>query len=59
MSVQNARGFLEYVLNTPELAEKFKGFNLEELRQAIEELNKSLEQEGQPENLSVRPILPI
>lgn len=59
MSLQNARGFLEYVLDNPELAEKFKGFSLEELRQAIEELNKAAEKGGETENCSARPILPI
>ncbi|OPX45165.1 hypothetical protein CLHUN_10520 [Ruminiclostridium hungatei] len=58
MSLQNAREFLDYVGKNPELAEKFKGFTLEELRQALEEVKLSADAENKKPNQAM-PILPI
>ncbi len=58
MSLQNAREFLDYVSNNPLLAEKFRGFTLEELRQAVEEVKLSADTDIKKPN-SAMPILPI
>lgn len=58
MSLQNAREFLDYVSNNPQLAEKFRGFTLEELRQAVEEVKLSADTDIKKPNFAM-PILPI
>ncbi|MDP4147521.1 MAG: Nif11-like leader peptide family natural product precursor [Bacillota bacterium] len=56
MSVENAKDFLDYVGNNPELAEKLKGFTIDELKQAVNESKVSdLEQSVN----CAMPILPI
>lgn len=58
MSSQNAREFLDYVGKNPELAEKLKGFTIDELRQAVEELKLSTAGDAIKSN-NAMPILPI
>lgn len=50
MSLENARSFLEVILQNEDLAEKFKGFTFEEFKQAVNEYNLSIKK---TENLKV------
>ena len=56
MSVENAKDFLKYVSANSELAEKLKGFTIDELRQAVNETKTS--NDNKEVNLAM-PILPI
>jgi hypothetical protein len=38
MSKEKAKEFLKYLVENPELAEKMKGFNLDHLKEAAEEM---------------------
>lgn len=40
MSVRNAKKFIEYLEENPEVMEKMKDFTMEELKQAAEEKKK-------------------
>lgn len=56
MSVENAKDFLEYVNTNSELAEKLKGFTIDELKQVV---NESKISDAQKNVNIVMPILPI
>jgi hypothetical protein len=56
MSIENAQDFLEYVGNNPDLAEKLKGFTIDELKQAV---NESKIPEAEKNVNCIMPILPI
>jgi hypothetical protein len=58
VSIQNAREFLDYVGKNPELADKLKGFTIDELRQAVGELELSTANDDIKSNKAI-PILPI
>ena len=56
MSVENAKDFLEYVNTNSELAEKLKGFTIDELKQVVNESKISNDEKSV--NIAM-PILPI